>query len=136
MSPSAGADRILAIDVGTQSIRAIAFDPRGVPVGMARILIEPYESPQPGWAEHDPQMYWLKVGEACAALWASGAVGRDAIAALTVTTQRNTVIVTDADGRPLRPAIVWLDQRKADGLSEIGGVNGIAFRALGVRETV
>ena len=129
-------DHVLAIDIGTQTVRAIVFDPAGTPVGIARVSIEPYVSPQPGWAEHDPQMYWLKVGEACAALWASGDVARESIAAMTVTTQRNTVIVTDDDGRPLRPAIVWLDQRKTTGLPEIGGVNGLAFRALRVRETV
>jgi sugar (pentulose or hexulose) kinase len=129
-------DLLLAIDVGTQSVRAIAFDARGVPAAMARIMLPAFDSPQPGWAEHDPQLYWLKVGEACAALWSAGSVRPESIAAMTVTTQRNTVIVTDVDGRPLRPAIVWLDQRRTAGLPQIGGVNGLAFRALRVRETV
>ena len=69
-------------------------------------------------------------------MWAGGSVTRDAIAALTITTQRSTVVVTDADGRPLRPAIVWLDQRQTPGLPEIGGLPGLAFTALGVRDTV
>jgi sugar (pentulose or hexulose) kinase len=128
-------DVVLAIDVGTQSVRALAFDPRGSLVGSTRIAIEPYVSPQPGWAEQDPDVYWRAIGDACAALWAAG-VSTDAIAGLTVTTQRATIVVTDADGRPLRPAIVWLDQRRTAGLPEIGGLNGLAFRALRVRETV
>jgi sugar (pentulose or hexulose) kinase len=51
-------DHVLAIDIGTQTCRAIAFDPRGEPIGFARVGIEPPASPRPGWAEHDPEMYW------------------------------------------------------------------------------
>jgi sugar (pentulose or hexulose) kinase len=52
------ADQILALDVGTQSVRALVFDPRGVLVAHSRIPIEPYVSPQPGWAEQDAELYW------------------------------------------------------------------------------
>jgi sugar (pentulose or hexulose) kinase len=130
------ADRILSIDVGTQSVRALVFDSRGVLVALARIPIEPYVSPQPGWAEQDPELYWRSIGEACSALWAGGVARAEEIAGVALTTQRGTVVVTDEDGRPLRPAIVWLDQRRADGVPAIGGINGIAFRALGVARTV
>ncbi|MFL5776441.1 MAG: FGGY-family carbohydrate kinase [Chloroflexota bacterium] len=129
-------DHVLAIDVGTQSCRAIVFDPHGNPVGFGRVAIEPPAVPVPGWAEHDPEMYWRKLGEACRLLWANDVVRRDSIGAVTLTTQRNTVIPTDAGGTALRPAIVWLDQRRTEDLPPIGGINGIAFRALGVRETV
>ena len=102
----------------------------------ARIPIEPYVSPRPGWAEQDPELYWLTLGDACRQVLADPAVRRDAIAGLTITTQRNTIVVTDVDGRPIRPAIVWLDQRRTEGLPFIGGTMGLAFRALGLRETV
>ena len=128
-------DRILAIDVGTQSVRALVFDPRGEVVAAARVPIEPYVSPHPGWAEQDPELYWRALGEACAALWAEG-FDRGSLAGAALTTQRSTVVVLDADGRPLRPAIVWLDQRRVEGLPPVGGRWGLAFRALGVTETV
>ncbi len=130
------ADHVLALDVGTQSVRALVFDPRGELVARARVPIEPYVSPQPGWAEQDPELYWRSIGEACAALWAGGIARRDAIAGVALTTQRATVVVTDGTGTPLRPAIVWLDQRRAEDVPEIGGVTGLAFRALRVRRTV
>ena len=130
------ADRILSIDVGTQSVRALVFDPRGALVAHARIPIEPYVSPEPGWAEQDPELYWKSIGRACAGVWAGGAARREEIAGVALTTQRGTVVVTDENGRPLRPAIVWLDQRRTEGLPPIGGINGVAFRALGVRRTV
>ena len=55
---------------------------------------------------------------------------------MTLTTQRGSIVVVDGDGAPLRPAIVWLDQRRTDGLRPIGGATGLLFRTLGVRETV
>jgi sugar (pentulose or hexulose) kinase len=134
--PRPGADQVLALDAGTQSVRALVFDPRGRLVAGARIPIEPYVSPQPGWTEQDAELYWRSIGEACAALWAGGVARPDAIAGVTLTTQRGTVVVTDDAGQPLRPAMVWLDQRRTDGVKPIGGLNGLAFRALGVRDTV
>jgi len=130
------ADQILAIDVGTQSVRALVFDGRGTLVAHSRVPIVPYVSPQPGWAEQDAELYWRSIGDACAGLWAGGAARRDAIAGVTLTTQRATVVVADEGGTPLRPAIVWLDQRRAEDVPEIGGVTGLAFRALRVRRTV
>jgi sugar (pentulose or hexulose) kinase len=130
------ADQILALDVGTQSVRALVFDPRGTLVAHSRIPIEPYVSPQPGWAEQDAELYWRSIGDACAALWSAGIARKDAIAAVTLTTQRGTIVVADEAGTPLRPAIVWLDQRRAEDVAPIGGINGLAFRALGVRRTV
>jgi sugar (pentulose or hexulose) kinase len=141
------ADHCLALDVGTQSVRAILFDPRGTPVAMGRVPITPYVAPQPGWAEQDPEVWWQALGEACRRLWADAAAagkpGPDSVAGVGLTTQRTTIVASDRDGTPLRPAIVWLDQRRAEGLPPIGfsrgvlgGGWGLAFRALGVRETV
>jgi sugar (pentulose or hexulose) kinase len=131
-----GADHVIAIDVGTQSVRALVFDPTGTLVALARVPIEPYVSPGPGWAEQDPELYWRSIGEACQRVLADPAVRTDAIAGLTITTQRGTVVVTDAAGVPLRPAMVWLDQRRTPDVPPIGGTTGLAFRALGVRDTV
>ena len=129
-------EQILAIDAGTSSVRALLFDPEGALVAGAKVPIEPYVSPRPGWAENDPELYWTSVGEACRRLWADPATRREAIAGVTLTTQRGTVVCVDRDGRPLRPAIVWLDQRRTEGLRPLGGLTGLAFRAAGVRDTV
>jgi sugar (pentulose or hexulose) kinase len=138
------ADHALAIDVGTQSVRAILFDPAGNLVAMGRVPIEAYVSPQPGWAEQDPEVWWSAIGEACRRLWASsdalaaGGARPDpsSVAGVALTTQRVTLIVSDEQGTPLRPAIVWLDQRRTEGLEPIGGPWGLVFRLTGVRDTV
>src|SRR3954470_6689805 len=130
------ADHALAIDVGTQSVRAILFSPRGELVAMGRVPVEPYVSPNPGWAEQDPKVWWNAIGEACRRLWAQEGARPEAVVGVALTTQRTTIVAADASGKPLRPAIVWLDQRRTEGLAPVGGVWGVAFRASGVRDTV
>jgi sugar (pentulose or hexulose) kinase len=130
------ADHLLALDVGTQSVRAILFAPDGTLVAMGRVPIEPYVSPQPGWAEQDPEVWWTALGDACRLLWADPGARPDSVAGIGLTTQRTTIVAADEEGRPLRPAIVWLDARRTEGLPPIGGAWGLAFRATGVRETV
>ena len=135
-------DLLLAIDSGTQSVRALVFDLRGNLVARTRVLLEPYVSPQPGWAENDPDYYWRSLCDACQLLWRQEAGGgtdaslRERIAAVALTTQRGTVVNVDESGRPLRPAILWLDQRRTPGLPRVGGVWGLAFRLARITQTV
>jgi len=128
-------DLILAIDNGTQSVRALVFDTQGSLVAKARVPIQPYYSTSPGLAEQDPQVYWDAVCQAIQQLWQFG-VERQRIACLALTTQRSTVINVDQQGRPLRPAIVWLDQRRTEGLLPLGGLWGLAFKLSGMSQTV
>ena len=137
--PGRGADRVVAIDVGTQSVRAMVVGPDGAIDAVVRVPIVPYVSPRPGWAEQDPEVHWAAVGEACRRVLADPRVRRDALAGATLTTQRGTVVVTDAAGQALRPAMIWLDDRRTDGLPPFGGVGGVTalgFRALGLRDTI
>ncbi|HEY5629313.1 MAG TPA: FGGY family carbohydrate kinase, partial [Candidatus Limnocylindrales bacterium] len=130
------ADRILALDVGTQSVRAMVVDLAGNLLARTKIPIEPYVAGPPGCCEQDAELYWRSIGEACRAMWALPEGRRDGIAGVALTTQRQTVVVTDEAGDPLRRAIVWLDRCRAEGLPRIGGRWGLAFRAAGVTETV
>ncbi len=130
-------DKVLAIDVGTQSARALVFDGAGSLVDSVQVVYgEPYHSPHPGWAEQDADYYWEQLATACKRLWNNGRATPDEIAALALTTQRATVVVVDEKGKPLRPAILWLDQRQADTVPRIGGLWGLLLRVVGVRATV
>lgn len=128
-------DLILSIDNGTQSVRAMVFDPAGRMLARQKVDLEPYTSERPGWAEQDPLYYWRSLCEACHGLWAQG-VDREALAGVTLTTLRATVVCVDKRGEPLRPAIVWLDQRRTEGVPPVGGAWGLAFRAAGLVDTV
>ncbi len=127
---------ILAIDAGTQSVRALLFDLKGNLVAKSRVEIEPYFSPQPGWAEQHPEYYWDSLCRACQRLWQETDLPKGAVAGVALTTQRATMVNVDREGRPLRPAIVWLDQRRTAGLKPVGGLWGLAFRLVGMSRTV
>ena len=129
-------ENLLAIDCGTQSTRALLFDPRGKLLAKSRVPIEPYYSTAPGLAEQDPMVFWNALCSACQNLWEQPGVDRSSIAAVSLTTQRSTVLCVDKDGKPLRPAIVWLDQRRTEGLQPVSGLWGLAFKAAGASETV
>jgi len=128
-------ENLLAIDNGTQSVRALVFDPTGKLLYKARVPIEPYYSTAPGLAEQDPEVFWKAVCQACQELWAQG-VDRSSLAAVALTTQRSTVLNVDESGKPLRPAIVWLDQRRTEGQKPVGGLWGAAFAVAGASATV
>jgi len=130
------AENLLAIDNGTQSVRALLFDPRGNLLAKQRIPIQPYYSEGPGLAEQDPDVFWNAVCQACQGLWQQPGVDRASIAAVALTTQRSTLINVDREGRPLRPAIHWLDQRATHGLKPVSGLWGAAFALAGASETV
>ncbi len=129
-------EHILAIDAGTQSVRALLFDARGNLIAKNRVPIEPYTSAAPGLAEQRPEVFWEAVTQACRGLWQMPGASPDSIAGVALTSQRSTMINLGADGQPLRPAIVWLDQRRTEGLRPVGGAWGLAFRAAGMSATV
>lgn len=129
-------DLLLSIDNGTQSLKAMIFDLSGQMQAMIKIPFTPYFSKQPGWAEQDPDMYWDVLCRACRGLWEEKKVKPGRVAGLSVTTQRGTVVNVDKNGRPLRPAILWLDQRKAQSPPPIGGLWGLLFKATGLIGTI
>src|SRR5258708_2858966 len=123
-------DYILAIDHGTQSVRAVLFGLDGNLAALSKIIIEPYYSAQPGWAEQRAEYFWDSVCQACQQLGQTTDIPKDAIRGMALTTQRATMVNVDRDGKPLRPAISWLDQRRAHGVTPVGGVWGILFKLL------
>ena len=129
-------DLILAIDNGTQSLKALIFDLDGRLLAKEMVSFTPYFSDQPGWAEQDPDVFWQALCQGCQRLWQRQDVDKDRIAGVALTTQRATVVNVDNQGKPLRPAVLWPDQRKTYGLPQVGGVWGTIFRVAGLRKTV
>jgi len=110
--PSASRPLVAAVDAGTTGARAVAFDPAGRLVAEVR---QPYRtrSPRPGWAEQDAHD------------WAEGAVSvlrrlaartrrAGTISAIGLTGQCPTMVVADEHGRPLRPGMLYRDNRAVD----------------------
>lgn len=127
---------LLAIDNGTQSVRALLFDLHGNLLGKGKVDLQAYYSQQPGWAEQDPEYYWKSLGQACELLWQQVDIDKRLIKGVSLTTQRGTIITVDAAGQPLRPAILWLDQRRAEIRDKIKGPWGWLFKLIREEATV
>lgn len=116
--PSASADKILVIDEGTTSTRAMLFGADGALLGQAQAPITQYY-PGPGLVEHDAAEIWRLTLE-CARAMVEKAGGAAAITAIGITNQRETVVFWDRrTGEPLAPAIVWQDRRTAGLCAEL-----------------
>ncbi|TDJ16507.1 MAG: glycerol kinase [Gammaproteobacteria bacterium] len=107
-----GEARILAIDQGTTSSRAMVFDATGKAHATAQTEFAQHY-PKDGWVEHDPEEIWSTTLDVCRQ--AIAAVDGKAIAAIGITNQRETTIVWDrGTGKPVYRAIVWQDRRTAE----------------------
>ncbi|MBL8340600.1 MAG: FGGY-family carbohydrate kinase [Rubrivivax sp.] len=129
-------DLLLAIDCGTQSLRALLFDAQGALHAKARVPLTDYQRPQSGWMEMAPEGFWGALVAACQGLWAQTPSARQRLRGVVLTTQRGTVINLDRDGQPLRPAIVWPDERRAAVRGPLPLHWTLAFAALGLADTI
>ena len=127
---------VLAIDNGTQSVRAMVFDGDGGLVAKSKVEIEPYFSTQPGWAEQQPDYFWSALCQACQELWPQLDFPREEIQAVSVTTQRATAVAMGKDGKPVRAAISWLDQRQVDSKPKLGAFESLLFTLVKAKDSV
>jgi glycerol kinase len=105
---------VLAIDQGTTSTRAIAFDVNARAVAIARREFAQHY-PASGWVEHDPEDIWRDTLATVREVTARSAVGVQSVAALGITNQRETAVIWErATGKPIHRAIVWQDRRTAE----------------------
>ncbi len=99
---------VVGIDSSTQSTKAIAWDAEGRVAAEGRATIA-LSQPSPGYAEQDCEEWWCALSSALRDVVT--AVGAEAIDAVAISNQRETVAFLDKDGRAVRPAMVWLDER-------------------------
>jgi xylulokinase len=94
-------DALVGIDVGTTGVKGVAIDPDGEMLAEAEVGYA-LSTPQPGWAEQDPEDWWGAV-EAVRARLPEGPLG--------LSGQMHGLVVLGERGEVLRPAILWNDGR-------------------------
>lgn len=105
---------ILAIDQGTTSTRTILFDRQGRAQGSAQQEFAQH-FPHGGWVEHEVADLWRTTLETAQQALSTQPLGADAVAAISITNQRETTVVWDRhSGEPVYRAIVWQDRRTSD----------------------
>lgn len=106
---------LLGIDLGTSAVKVLVLDAAsGQPFGEGRAAYT-LLTPQPGWAEADPEEWWRQTVSAVRTALRS--VDTDQVAAIGVTGQMHGVVPVDAMGDPVRPALLWPDQRASGQLA-------------------
>ena len=105
---------VIAIDQGTTSTRAIAFDASARAVAIARRALTQHYGDS-GLVEHDPEEIWRDTQATVQEVIGRCPGGADSVAALGITNQRETVVIWErAGGAPIHRAIVWQDRRTAE----------------------
>ena len=108
---------LVGIDVGTSGLKALAVSANG-DIAARSEHEYPLATPRPGWAEQDPEDWWRA---AEAALSEVGGDGQT----VGLSGQMHGLVVLDENGKVLRPAILWNDQRTAAECREIEGRVGL-----------
>ena len=114
------ADRtlLLGIDLSTTGAKALLIDERGQTVASASIPLT-LSTPRPLWAEQQPRDWWEATAASIRAALATADIRGDEVRAIGLTGQMHGLALLDERGEPLRPAILWNDQRTAAECDEI-----------------
>lgn len=103
---------LLGLDIGTSGCKALLVDPQGIVLASASEEY-PLLTPRPGWAEQEPEQWWeASIGVLRQLSARSEALGVKPVA-LGLTGQMHGSVFLNADGKPIRPALLWNDARTA-----------------------
>lgn len=118
----------LGLDVSTTATKALLLDEEGSVVALGRSS-HSLQTHRPGWSEQDPHEWWEATLGAISQAMESASVASERIKAIGLSGQMHGLVTLDADGRVIRPAILWNDGRSSVECQEIR-------EALGLRTLV
>ena len=108
----------LGIDVGTSGTKALVMDANAAVLATATAE-HGISTPKPGWSEQNPDEWWAATAKASRlAVEKAGIAGGD-VAGIGFSGQMHGLVITDDAGKPLRPSLIWNDQRTAREAAEI-----------------
>lgn len=130
---------VLVIDIGTQSLRASLVDSdKGILNYVQKKYEPPYFSVKKDYAEQDPDFYLKTLCQATKELSLKDPEGMSKASAMVVVAFRDTSVILDENKKPIRPTILWLDQRtaKLKNLYNLKFYEKILFTLIGMYDTV
>lgn len=102
---------VIGMDSSTQSVKAVAWAPDGTPVAEGRAP-HAISTPHPLKAEQNADEWWTAACTALKSLTAQ--IDPGLVDGIAISNQRETMVLLDAENRPLAPATLWLDRRAKD----------------------
>jgi xylulokinase len=109
---------LLGIDISTTTAKALLIDSAGKVLAVGSTPLE-LSTPRPLWSEQDPEAWWQGIVDSIRKVLAQTGVDAARIAAMGLTGQMHGLVLLNQDGKVLRPAILWNDQRTGAQCDEI-----------------
>ena len=128
---------VLTLDFGTQSLRVALINDKGQIEYIEKEKYDPpYFSDSYGYAEQDADYYWDTAKKAVKKLAKVAENELPRIIGATLTTFRDTSVQLDANNKPIRRSILWLDQRLAKGKEKLPLIHWALFSLIGMKPTI
>lgn len=108
----------LGIDIGTSGTKTLAIDEKGRVLGSATAEY-PCSHPRPGWSEQDPELWWEATRSTVRQVLEKGGLKPADVKGVGLSGQMHGSVFLDSEGRVIRPALLWNDQRTAVECAEI-----------------
>lgn len=116
-------DYLMGIDLGTSSVKVLIADANGQAKGIGQVGYDVL-TPEVGWAEQDPEMWWHATKQAIKEALVKSGVAAEDIVGLGFSGQMHGMVAVDQDGNPVYNAIIHLDQRSLVEKEEIYEIAG------------
>ena len=117
---------VIGVDLGTSAVKVLLVDQSGAVTAQASAAY-PLQQPQPGYSEQNPEDWVSGVKDAIEKLFATSKVAASDIEGLSYSGQMHGLVLLDAAGKVLRPAILWNDTRTTKQSEEIMAKMGDKF---------
>ncbi|AIO19444.1 L-fuculokinase [Candidatus Izimaplasma bacterium HR1] len=117
-----GKGNVLVLDCGTQSVRSVIFDKKGKLLGIEQVKYPKYETNGDGFVEMNADIFWDSFVKSVKQFWENKPEVMKNVVAITIASQRSVSVFVDKDGKPLKNAISWMDQRKTKNNVNIGNM--------------
>ena len=118
---------LLGLDIGSSSVKASLLDADTGKAIAAKAFPEeemPMSSPESGWAEQDPEMWWTHSKESIGYIFKKAGVKKGELKGIGIAYQMHGLVCVDKDQNVLRPSIIWCDSRAVQ-------IGEKAFQGLG-----
>ena len=128
---------VLTIDFGTQSVRVALVNKQGEFIAIERVKYSPaYNSPKQGYAEQDPEFYFENLCTCTKKLVKEHEKDLKNVIGISMAFFRDSIVPVDKDGNALRPAILWLDERRAKANDKLPLLSRTIFKLVGMGPTI
>lgn len=109
---------LMSVDLGTSSVRTMLLREDGRVLGSCGAGYD-VSIPQAGYAQQSPRMWYEKMTETMRGVMAGAGIAPEEVTAISFSGQMHGLVCVDKDGAPLRPAMIWQDQRSATSIAHI-----------------